>query len=473
MRSDRPCRARLAAPGLAAAALAAACAHPRAPAAVAAPARPTPQVNRAAEDWSALADPALRTEPLDALKYIALSRTDPATYLSLGLVLRERLESTSAPLFGVNGAGDDTYHLHRLQLHADLHLDARWNVFVQLEDVRALAKDAVGPADANPADLRQAFVMYQRPLGPGVLRARIGRQEVSFDLQRFISLRDGANVQQGFDAAWIAWDTPTWGLRGFASLPVDHQHDHGFDDTSSFDHRLGLVRLERAVGPRARASVFYARLVRPRSAGAGADLVERRDVIDLRFGGTHGGLDWDAEAMVQTGDVGARRIRAWATGARLGYAIRPPLATRIGIQVDTATGDANPDDDTAATFTPLVANGYYFTLASATGYANLIHVKPSISWALSRDLLASAALGLQWRETTADAIYAHPLVAIAGSAGQPGAWTGGYLQLRTEAKLGPSLVIAGEIVHFQAGAAIRAVGGGTSDFVAIEARLAW
>lgn len=429
--------------------------------------RPAPQLNRAAEDWSVLADPALRTEPLDALKYLPLW---DGAYLSLGLTLRERLESTDAPLFGATGHGEDAEDLHRLQVHADLHLDAHWNVFVQLEDVRAFGKDTIGPADENPLDLRQAFVMAQYPLGAGTFKLRVGRQEFSFDLQRFISLRDGPNVQQGFDAIWAAWDAPPWKVLGFASLPVEHARARWFDDRSSFDDRLGMLRLERKLGAGARASIYYARYDRPSVAYLDAMGAEHRDIVDLRFGGVRGGLDWDAEAMVQGGRVGPARIRTWATGARLGYALR---ATRLGVQLDTASGDRHAGDATIQTFTPLFPNGYYFTLASATGYANLIHVKPSLSHQLAPGLLAQAALGLQWRATTADAIYLHPMTPLPGSAGLPGAWTGSYVQLRTEARLAPSLLVSLELVHFQAGSAIRAAGGGNSNYIGLETKLAW
>ena len=225
--------------------------------------RPAPQLNRAAEDWSTLADPALRTEPLDGLKYLPLGSDDPARFLSLGLTLRERFEWVNAPLFGVKGRAHDGYDLERLQIHADLHLDAHWNAFVQLEDVRAFDKRTIGPADENPVDLRQAFVMFQHALGPGMVRLRFGRQEITFDLQRFISLRDGPNVQQSFDGLWAAYTLGAWELRGFASLPVEYKRDRWFDDEQSLDDYFALVRLERRIVPDLRTSLYYAVYGRP------------------------------------------------------------------------------------------------------------------------------------------------------------------------------------------------------------------
>src|ERR1700749_2980680 len=64
-----------------------------APTVPAKPTRPVIKMYRWQEDWSVLADPALRTEPLDQFKYIPLSSGDPHSYASLGLNLRERVES--------------------------------------------------------------------------------------------------------------------------------------------------------------------------------------------------------------------------------------------------------------------------------------------------------------------------------------------------------------------------------------------
>src|SRR3954451_21729421 len=133
------------------------------------PARPAVQMNRGLEDWSALADPGLRTRPLDALKYVPLWSSDRQVYLSFGLTLRERFEVTDAPRFGVMGIPRDSYLLQRLQIHADLHFAEHWNLFVQLEDVRPFAKTVIGPADENPLDIRQAYLAYYHPFGGGTL----------------------------------------------------------------------------------------------------------------------------------------------------------------------------------------------------------------------------------------------------------------------------------------------------------------
>ena len=166
------------------------------------PQRPRIGFYRWQEDWSALADPALRTEPFDNLKYIPLSSNDPHSYVSLGINLRERFESNDAPSFGVGKNRGDSYLLHRFQVHADVRPDANWQLFAQLEDVRAGGKATITPVDENRLDLRQAFVAYSNPFATGSLKVKVGRQEIGFDLERFVSVRDGPNVRQAFDAIW-------------------------------------------------------------------------------------------------------------------------------------------------------------------------------------------------------------------------------------------------------------------------------
>src|SRR5713226_2238074 len=125
-----------------------------------APERPGIHLNRWQEDWSVLADPALRTEPLDNLKYIPLSSSDPNSYASLGLDLRERVESTQINPFGIGNPHANTYELQRLDIYADVHLNVNWQIFVQMQDDRAFGKDIITPVDKDPLDLEQAFASY-------------------------------------------------------------------------------------------------------------------------------------------------------------------------------------------------------------------------------------------------------------------------------------------------------------------------
>jgi len=432
------------------------------------PARPALLSNRWQEDWSALADPALRTEPWDSLKYIPLFVTDPKSYVSLGATLRERFESNDAPNFGVGKVAGDSYLLQRLQISADIRLNAHWQIFAEIEDDRAFDKAIISPADRDPLDLRLAFVAYTSTLSDGTFNARVGRQEFNFDLQRFVSSRDGPNVRQAFDAAWADWVNGSWKFIGFVSRPVQYLDYGTFNDYSDKSFRFSMLRVERQVSGTIDLSGYYALYERDNAQYLDAAGIEHRNVLDVHFAGRLQNLDWDLEAMAQTGEVGAKQIRAWALGARTGYTLADlAWSPRIGLQADAASGDNHPGDSTIESFNPLFPNGYYFTLGGYTGYTNLIHLKPSITVNPAAGLSVLAAVGLQWRQTTADAVYVQTN-AVPGTAGSGRLWTGGYAQLRADYRFNVNLTGAIEAVHYQIGETVRQAGGHDSDYLGVE-----
>ncbi|HVJ43012.1 MAG TPA: alginate export family protein [Dongiaceae bacterium] len=433
------------------------------------PQRPAIRSNRWEEDWSVLADPRLRTEPLDALKYIPLIPGDPKSYLSFGVTIRERYEFNDTPAFGTGDKKADGYLLDRTQMHVDLHLNENWQIFTEVEDDRAPDKKMPGPADEDQVDLRLAFLAYTNQFDAGTLKARIGRQDFDFDLQRFVSSRDGPNVRQSFDAAWGDWETGPWRVLGFVSQPVQYQNGEPFDDYSNHHLLFHTLRVERQVLGTNELSAYYARYERDDARYPDAEGNEIRNILDMRFAGKSGDIDWDLEAMGQQGKVGSSNVLAWAAGTRLGYTFTSTTwQPRIGLQLDAASGDRRPNDGNLETFNPLFPNGYYFSLAGYTGYANLLHVKPSLTLKPLPGVSVLGAVGLQWRETTADAVYVQPNIPIKGTAGEGGGWTGYYEQLRVDWAITPNLSSAVEAVHYDVGQAVRRAGGQDSNYVGVE-----
>src|SRR4029077_5883305 len=307
------------------------------------PERPAIKLNRWQEDWSVLADPQLRTQPFDDLKYIQLNPNDPRSYMSLGATLRERVETNDAPSFGVGNNPNDSYLLQRFQFHADLHPNEHWQVFVELEDVRAFWKDIITNVDENQLDVRQAFVAYTGGLGEGELKVRIGRQQMAFDLQRFVSIRDGPNGQQAYDAAWVDWELALWRFITFWSFPVQYRHQHVFDDFSDSNLQYGGFRVERQnIGPGS-LSAYYSRFMQNNVRYLDAAGDERRYIFDVRYAGELSGFDWDLEAMGQFGAVGAKQVRAWAIGTLTGYTFSDlSWAPRLALQIEAARVDRHP-----------------------------------------------------------------------------------------------------------------------------------
>ena len=437
-----------------------------------APIRPAPLFNRWQEDWSTLANPATPPASGDDLKYIRLS-SDPKTYLSLGFNIRERVELNDAPMLGV-GPGPDDHLISRLEAHADLRIAGQVQAFVQLQDDRAPGFEQPRGADVNPLDLEQGFVAFNEKLGGGVIKVRVGRQEMAFDLQRFVSVRDGANARQAYDAAWAEYEVGRWRVIGFFSQPVQNRNQQLFDDYSNEHLTYGGVKLEVKRVGLGDLSLYVSRYTRDNAVFLGGGGQEHRDIVDVRYAGQNGAIDYDIEGMGQWGEVGSRTVRAWATGARAGFTfLHRAWSPRLGLQVDSATGDSNLHDGVIETFNPLFPNGYYLTLAGYTGYVNLIHLKPSVTIHPAKALAITAAGGLQWRETTADGVYTQSRGPVPGTPGRGSAWTGAYGQLRIDWTQNAHVAWALEFVRFQIGGALQQAGAHDSTYLGLENKIAF
>jgi hypothetical protein len=437
------------------------------------PSRPAIMFNRWQEDWSVLADPRVKREPFDALKYIPLSPTDPETYLSFGLNIRERYEGNDAAQFGVKGFPSQNYLLSRTEIHGDLRVAGQLQVFVQLQSDFAPWKTRIMPADQNRLDLEQAFAALTEPVGNGILRLRIGRQQFAFDLQRFISVRDGPNVRQSYDAVWADYEIGKWRIISFYSRPVVTRDLYAFDDYSSDKLTLTGFRVERQLTATTSIASYYTHYTAANTHYLTVGGSERRNNFDINFSGAAGHLDWEAETMIQIGQVVTDNVFAWAVGSLAGYTFNAPWAPRLGIQVDAASGDSNPHDHTLGTFNPMFPNGYYVGLSGYTAEVNYIQVKPSITVHPYRNVKLFVAIAPQWRETTQDAVYTMPNVLVPGTAGQGGSFTGAYFQARVDWAYSRATAFAVEAEHFQVTNVLRHAGGNNGNYIAVQWSYGW
>lgn len=438
------------------------------------PARPAIMFNRWQEDWSVLADPRVPRQPLDSLKYMPLSTDGTDAYLSLGANLRERYESNDAALFGTGKNESRSYVISRAEVHADLHVGPRLQMFLQLQSDFAPGKAQPGPADRNRLDLEQAFVALTEPVGGGRLKVRVGRQQFAFDMQRFVSVRDGPNVRQSYDAIWANYEKGAWRFITFYSQPVQTKDERVFDDDSSGNRTLSGFRVERQLTEKTSLAAYYARFTQADAHYLTVDGNEQRNVLDTHFTGVAGSVDWDVEGMAQGGRVGGKSVKAWGFGSLAGYTFADAAwAPRIGIQFDAASGNRHPDGRTLGTFNPLFPNGAYLALAGYTGYTNFIQVKSSLTVRPSGSLKIMFGIAPQWRQTTRDAVYAQPAIPVADTAGRSGRYTGTYEQLRIDWAWSRAVSFALEAVHFGASDVIRRAGGHDSNYIGLQVSMGW
>jgi hypothetical protein len=302
----------------------------------------------------------------------------------------------------------------------------------------------------------------------------VGRQQFAFDLQRFVSVRDGPNVRQSYDAIWGDYEHGLWRYISFYSQPVVVRNQHTFDDFSSNHYTFSGFRIERKVKNLGKVNSYIAHYKRDDAHFISVSGNEKRNILDARIVGLGKALDWDLEVMGQEGSIAEKKIRAWALGSRSGYTLKKlRWEPRIGLQFDAASGNHNKYGNTLGTFNPLFPNGYYFTLAGYTGYSNLFHIKPSLTVKPKSSLTLMIATAALWRETTQDAVYTQALTPIPGTAGEGGKYTGNYQQIRFDWIMSKNVTSALEYVHFQIAEALEAVGGSDSDYVGVEIKFGW
>jgi hypothetical protein len=440
------------------------------------PKRPSILAERWDEDWSVLADPRVPRQPLDSLKYIPLSAYDPKTYLSFGGDIRERFEANNAVNFGVHPSNNQNYLLSRSDAFADLRVADQVQVFTQFESDFAPWKTILTPADQNVLDLEQAFVTVTEPVGDGTARMRLGRQQMNFDLQRFVSNREGPNVPQSYDAAWGDYQIGSWKFITFYSQPVQVR-DLGaqpFEDYSSDAFTFSMARVQRDLFGWATLSGYYAYFTLDNAKYLTVSGTEHRDIIDVRFYAKTNNFDGDIEVMSQTGSIGNDPIMAWAVGSVAGYTLSGiDWKPRLGLQFDAASGNSDPRGNVLQTFNPLFPNGLYFTLAGYSTYVNLIHFKQSLTLQPTSSVKILLAVAEQWRQTTADAVYTIPNIPVPGTAGQPGLYTGTYGQVEVDWTLTPQLSFLVQAVYFDVSDVIVRAGGHNSTYLGVQLAYGW
>ena len=97
------------------------------------PVAPTYTLLRYDEDYSYLANPANRTEPLDVIKYMPLFNLGPSYFVTLGGDIREQYEFIQNDNFGLGSVNNHGYWLQRLMPYSDWHFGPFFRAFVQFK----------------------------------------------------------------------------------------------------------------------------------------------------------------------------------------------------------------------------------------------------------------------------------------------------------------------------------------------------
>jgi Alginate export len=252
------------------------------------------------EDWSHLKETNAPPDFFDPIKYILLN--DRGWYMSLGGELRQRYDNWHDAFFGYAAAETLNDNLQRYLFHADTHLGEHVRIFTQLQSGLEFGKKG-GPwyTDKDTAELHQAFVDFRSSANPrNYTLLRIGRQEIAFGTDHFISTGDFFNARRNFDGVTLTIGRDSWTWFAQATKPVLIKGGV-FDDPPEHGRTCwgGGFFAPNPFTKKGRAVVFYTWLDTKHQLwqrGLGRD---QRHTLDARIEGSQGGWDYAYESILQ------------------------------------------------------------------------------------------------------------------------------------------------------------------------------
>ena len=332
------------------------------------------------------------------------------SYLSLGGEVRYQYFRYQNADWGQQAPDPDGFVLSRLLNHADLHLNDRFRLFAQIQSsLMAGSDDPNSPIDENPLDLHQLFFDYTLHNSSGnKLLFRAGRQELSYGSQRLVSVREMPNNRQAFDALRFIFSKDRFRTDAFYSTYVNAKSkifDEPFCDMSSQFWGSYFVMEQPGILPD--IDGYYLGLRKRHASFDDGSGKETRHSFGTRLWKKTGQIDYDLEAVYQTGTLDKQAIRAWTVSLHAAYQFEhTTLKPVVGLKTELISGDRNYGDWQINTFNPLYPRGAYFGLASLIGPYNLQDLHPYLALKLSKQLTWSTDYDIFWRMRRHEGLYA-------------------------------------------------------------------
>ena len=342
----------------------------------------------------------------DPIKNIHL---DDDWRLTLGGEFRFQLHHETNKAFGATEPPSDTFQLYRFLLHADLRYKKLFRVFAQgiqaINEERSLAPRGI---DENKWDVHQLFFDI-RLLGEELpLTLRVGRQELQYGNERFVSPLEWASVRRRFDAVKLFAHGEKWNVDLWYAKPVvvqRKQRDRYNEDVDFY----GAYVTYKGI-PRHGLDFFFFAIDdtgnRINPNGKAGD----RSVYTLgsRFWGTTGNFDYEAELAGQWGHWAGDTVQAWSWSIDGGYTFADTAwKPRVGAGFDWASGDDDPLDGKVGTFDQLFPLGHkYFGFLDLIGRQNMTALNLNVAaWPVAKKVKTAIAYHAFWLHENKDALY--------------------------------------------------------------------
>ena len=393
---------------------------------------------------------------------LAPSSTNKKTYISFGNEIRFQYFLSKNEQWGDAPYDSDGYVLTRWLAHSDLHVGKNFRTFVQLQSSLANSRIDPNPVENNPLELHQAFVDIKPIITENsILTFRIGRQELMYGSQRLISVRDGPNNRQLFDALRAIYSSSNCRTDVFYSHYVVAK-PNVFDDSHSKNVRLwGVYHVREKLPIIENIDLYYLGLIRRNAIFNDGKGKELRHSMGTRVWNSKGDWKFDIEGLYQFGKFAGKRISAWTTSINTSYKFNfITFKPEVGLKTAIISGDNQKGNNILHTFNPLFPRGAYFGLAALIGPANLVDVHPSASLELSEKIKFEIDYDLFWRHSKHDGLYAANVFLVYPDGNSSETKIGNQLTSAVIYTPAGFIYFRGEFVFFNAGPYLKEVGSG-------------
>ncbi len=300
------------------------------------------------------------------------------------------------------------------------------------------------------------------------LTLRPGRQVWRFGSQRLIGVREGPNVRRRFDALRLILNVHRWEFNGLVGQPAENTRGIFDDDTNDTQTIWGLYTVWQPLAAPVDVIDFYYLGFRQKWAtfdqGTGD---ETRHTVGVRVAGTKAGWDYNWEGMAQWGTFDEGDIRAWTLATVTGYTWHDVfLHPRLGLSLNIASGDRDPEDPNLQTFNPLFPRGNYFSELALLGPRNFFNIDPSLTVHMASGVIVSAHVNLYWRLSPDDGVYAPSGQLLRAGRDSNSRFVGTAVSLLSEWQVNRHLRLSLSYAHIFPGRFIRETGADEAiDFV--------
>jgi len=240
-------------------------------------------------------------------------------------------------------------------MHTDWQFGSQVRLFVQLNSTTVFGKNSLSYIDKDLLGFMQAFLEIRPKSLP--MSLKIGRQEVSFGMERIWGARDGPNTRQSFDG--MRYTVHLQKTKGSLFLVFPTSNNYGV-----FDNRINTNSLyyagywEITLKGNRMLDLYYIGNNRKELCLENDTVDEIRHTVGARLSKTSGAFYYDTEVTWQSGIHGNLGIQALHFSALAGYRWKDAfMSPRLQLRGRIYTGDRDSLDNHINVFRPVIARG--------------------------------------------------------------------------------------------------------------------